>query len=79
MLKTPKTEKHKALRLYINAIKKQAFPHDGKSQFRLNPANSRIFLMLKLIATAARAHISDGINGIAIANLGVSQNSTSSR
>ncbi|MEH1771286.1 hypothetical protein [Nostoc sp.] len=67
------------MRLYINAIKKQAFPHDGKSQFRLNPANSRIFLMLKLIATVTGAHIPNGINDKAIANLGVSQNSTSSR
>ncbi|MGF1937501.1 hypothetical protein [Nostoc sp.] len=36
-------------------------------------------LMLKLIATTAYAHIPDGINGMAIANLGISQNSTSSR
>ncbi len=35
--------------------------------------------MLKLITTAAGAYIPDGINGMAIANSGGSQNSTSSR
>ncbi|MEH2118255.1 hypothetical protein [Nostoc sp.] len=35
--------------------------------------------MLKLIATATRTHIPDGINGMVIPNSRVSQNSTSSR
>lgn len=32
--------------------------------FNLNPANSRIFLMFKLIATAAGAYIPDDINSM---------------
>jgi hypothetical protein len=39
-------------------------------------ANSRIFLIIKLIATAAGAYIPDGINGVVIPNSEVSQNST---
>ncbi|MGI8501708.1 MAG: hypothetical protein ACR2LR_11290 [Hassallia sp.] len=40
-------------------------PSKSKS-ISLNPANSRIFLMLKLIVTAAIAHIPDGINDMMI-------------